>query len=672
MEDDRLVEIARTRGWLADADLDRLRTERARLADRGVERSLWFLAQDLGLIDDQRARELRRSISSAHVRALTVEGWTISGRLGVGGMGEVFRATGAGGAQAAVKLLAARLANDAEHVRRFAREARASLRLRHPHIVASLGAGAVEGTRYLVMELVDGPSLKARILDGVLPADQALCLLVQIASGLDHAWSHGVLHRDVKPANILLAPPRPGIAEPFCAKVCDFGLAKVRAAADGGDDTPGGLTGTGLALGTPHYMSPEQASGDQDLDHRSDMYGLGASLYHALLGQTMFSGRSSAAIMYQQVSAPVDIGALRSQGVPAPLADLVARLLAKRRSERFPDWAAVIAAATAIDPGLAGAQAAAAGTYRGPPLSPKAHAAHSDILPAVSPAPVPVAPPTPPARRPWVMLAVLALVLAAPLAALAALRPPGDLMADPATLAGVLAAADGTAPRTVRLAAGDYPALRLGRAHAGWRLVGSDAVVAGDPALRLDPGAEGVRIHGLRLTGTAPGPSVVVGAGAGLILEGVLIDGSGDGIHLDGRLVAASGAVRVPGRALAVGVDGAADLAGMDLFGGVCALAATHARVQWRDGRGAGQVAVSALSTGLELHGVHLEGAATALRIDGGEAVLERTRLTAPVGFEGSRARIDGTANEIRATIPFRWPGGQPPGAGAWAVGPLP
>jgi serine/threonine protein kinase len=669
MEDDRLVEIARGRGWLTTADIDRLQVERTRLADRGIDRSLWFLAQDLGLIDDQRARELRRSISSAHVRALTVEGWTITGRVGSGGMGEVFRADGVGGAQAAVKLLAGRLANDTEHVRRFAREARASLRLRHPHIVASLGAGAVEGTRYLVMELVEGPSLKARIQDGPLGAGEGLCLLLQVAAALDHAWSHGVLHRDVKPANILLAPARPGIVEPFCAKICDFGLAKLRSAADGGDDTPGGLTGTGLALGTPHYMSPEQASGDRELDHRSDMYGLGASLYHALLGQTLYSGKSSASIMYQQVSAPVDLALLRGAGVPAPLVDLLARLLAKRRQDRFPDWAAVLAAAAAIDPAQAGTQAAAAGTYRGPPLSPKAHAAHSEILPAVPPAPEPALP-----RRPWAMLAVLAAVVLAPLAGLVALRPPAELVADPASLAEVLAGADGSAPRTVRLAPGDYGALRLGRAHAGWRLVGgADTVIAGAPALRCDPGAVGITIEGVRLAGTRPGPALVVGPGAALILAGTRIDGAGDGIALDGRLVAASTAIAAAGHGLVAGVGAEADLEEVHVRAGGIAVAATHARLRWYGGGAeAGGTGLHLAAATADLRRLTVAAGGAALHLDGGGLDLDEVALAGAVGLDGGRARVEGRGVSIRAREPFRWAGGQPPGAGAWILLPPP
>jgi serine/threonine protein kinase len=267
VEEERLIAMAQERGWITPGELDRVRVEQQSLADRGVQRSLWFLLLDLGLITDEQARELRKSVSSTRIRALEVDGYVIEGRLGSGGMGDVFRARNASGTMAAVKLLNSKFANNLEHRRRFAREARAGLRLRHPHIVPVLGAGEVDGIPYLIMEVVEGDSLKARIAQsGPLSVPDALAVLTQMASALAYAWSHGVLHRDVKPANILIGPPRPGHDEPFCARLIDFGLAKVwqeGSSATSDPDSMGGLTGAGLALGTPHYMSPEQAAGDR-------------------------------------------------------------------------------------------------------------------------------------------------------------------------------------------------------------------------------------------------------------------------------------------------------------------------------------------------------------------------------------------------------------------------
>ncbi|HAT09128.1 MAG TPA: hypothetical protein DCS97_00685, partial [Planctomycetes bacterium] len=274
MEDDRLVQLALSRGCVTQDQIDRAKAEQKLLADRGVDHGIYFLLQDLGFLSEGDARDLRRSVSSSAIRALEVDGFVIQGRLGSGGMGDVFRAGHPDGRIAAVKLLSAKLAKSEEYVRRFLREGRAMQRLSHPNIVGVFGSGESLGTRYILMELVDGPSLKSWLVErGRLEPGHAITVLRHIAQALEHASRHGVLHRDVKPANIILGPPRPGTDEPFCAKLCDFGLARVEAGEGDPDLSRGGLTGTGLALGTPHYMSPEQASGEHDLDQRADIYG---------------------------------------------------------------------------------------------------------------------------------------------------------------------------------------------------------------------------------------------------------------------------------------------------------------------------------------------------------------------------------------------------------------
>ncbi|MBN8526777.1 MAG: serine/threonine protein kinase, partial [Planctomycetes bacterium] len=357
MEDDRLVQLALSRGYITQEQLDRAKVEQKTLADRGVDHGLYFLLQDLGFLAESQARDLRKSVSSSAIRALEVDGFVIQGRLGSGGMGDVFKAVHPDGRIAAVKLLSGKLAKTEEYVRRFLREARAMQRLQHPHIVGVLGSGESLGTRYILMDLVDGPSLKTWLIDkGRFDPGHAAILLRQMAQALGYAWQHGVLHRDVKPANILLGKPRPGQDEPFCAKLCDFGLARLGPDAGEADLSHGGLTGSGLALGTPHYMSPEQASGEHDVDQRADIYGLGATVYHALLGQTLYSGKSSAVIMYKQVTENVDLQQLRSAGIAEPLVALLGRMLEKRRSARIATWDEILSALAPLAP--AGAQPA--------------------------------------------------------------------------------------------------------------------------------------------------------------------------------------------------------------------------------------------------------------------------------------------------------------------------
>src|SRR5277367_6164874 len=141
MEDRRMVQLALMNRFVTPTQIEEATREQQQLADRGVERSVWFLLLDLGFISDVQARDLRKHISSSSIRALEVDGYVLQGRIGSGGMGDVFRARNQAGEEAAVKLLSSKISSNPEHARRFQREARAGLRLLHPHITRSLSAG---------------------------------------------------------------------------------------------------------------------------------------------------------------------------------------------------------------------------------------------------------------------------------------------------------------------------------------------------------------------------------------------------------------------------------------------------------------------------------------------------------------------------------------------------
>ncbi|HEX3134279.1 MAG TPA: serine/threonine-protein kinase [Planctomycetota bacterium] len=563
MEDQRMVQLALDNRMLTMEQVERAKKEQQALADRGVERSLWFLLLDLGFVNDTQARDLRKYVSSTSIRALEVEGYTLQGRIGSGGMGDVFRAVNAAGQEAAVKLLSSKLAKNQENARRFQREARASLRLKHPHITQSLAAGEVEGQRYLVMELIKGPSLKQRMNErGKLPEDQAAILLWQIASALRYAWNHGVLHRDVKPANLMLAPPRHGIAEPFCAKICDFGLAKVMVQ-DGpvDEESKGMLTGAGMALGTPHYMPPEQASGEIDLDQRADIYSLAASVYHALLGQTMHHGKSSTIIMYKQVTESADLDPLRAIGTSDGMVKLMGRMLEKSRKRRFNTWDEVITGVKTLVPALVETQEQALSAVEG-------SAAH-----VAQPAPVPapagtttrrnessenilirptVRMPKPKSRAP-IMLALAVGALAAVAAgawSVVHFAEQGQRVS-PATFAVVLASVGQQEQRTLLLEPGDYPGpWRFGAAHAGVTIRATapgvrvvDAGLADDvPLVRCEPGLTGFSLAGIELI-HARGIALEAVAGARATVSGGSITGQvvSSGAHLALREITVHG-----------------------------------------------------------------------------------------------------------------------------------
>ncbi|MEM7200450.1 MAG: serine/threonine-protein kinase [Planctomycetota bacterium] len=196
----------------------------------------------------------------------------VLGVLGRGGMGVVYRARQTKlDRLVALKILAPELSSDPSFEERFTREARALAKLNHPNIVSVHDFGEIDGTYYLVMEFVEGAALRDLLRDGAFTAEQALALVPQICEGLHYAHEQGVVHRDVKPENILIDPGGR-------AKIADFGLAKLV----GQQTKSWTLTGVDQVMGTPHYMAPEQMQRPQEVDHRADIYSLGVVFYEML------------------------------------------------------------------------------------------------------------------------------------------------------------------------------------------------------------------------------------------------------------------------------------------------------------------------------------------------------------------------------------------------------
>jgi serine/threonine protein kinase len=266
--------------------------------------------------------------------------------LSQGGMGAVYRATHIMlGKTIAVKLIKPELVTSSEVVRRFQREARAATALNHPNIVAVYDLGQTsDGTLYIAMEFVDGPSLKEAIErgHGVAPA-RAVMLLQQVAAALSRAHRHGIVHRDLKPHNIMLARGDDGRE---VVKLVDFGIAKTFNEATQ-------LTSTGFPIGTPHYMPPEQASGSA-VDARSDLYSVGVILYEMLTGNVPFDDMSTPAILIKHLKEAPIPPSIKTPGVIPPVLDEIAlRLLEKDPANRYQTAeelaAALDQAATTID-----------------------------------------------------------------------------------------------------------------------------------------------------------------------------------------------------------------------------------------------------------------------------------------------------------------------------------
>ena len=249
--------------------------------------------------------------------------YTIEGEAGRGGMAAVFRALDLKHHRpVAIKVLHPELAS-AIGPDRFLHEIEIAARLQHPHILPLHDSGQADGFLYYVMPFVDGESLRQRLdREKQLPLEDALQITREVADALDYAHGQGVIHRDIKPENILSLGRH--------AVVADFGIARAISVAGGQN-----LTHTGVVLGTPTYMSPEQAMGGQAMDGRSDLYSLACVLYEMLAGEPPFTGATMESVLYQHITAQVRPVTAMRPVVPAPVTQALTRALAKAPADRF-------------------------------------------------------------------------------------------------------------------------------------------------------------------------------------------------------------------------------------------------------------------------------------------------------------------------------------------------
>jgi serine/threonine-protein kinase len=298
-----------------------------KLRSIGIEpKKLGEILIEKGYLKPEQAMAIAKlQVQGAASTRIAIPGYEVISRIGQGAMGSVYKARQVSMDRiVAIKVLSSKYAKDKTFVDRFVREARAVARLNHENIIAGFDVGESGGVHYFVMEYVEGTPVSGILRkQGRLDERQCLEIGLQISRALSHAHKNGIVHRDVKPENIMITPAN-------VAKLCDLGLAK-----QAKDDA--GHTMDGMSVGTPNYISPEQARGEEKIDIRTDVYSLGASLYHMATGTTAFSGANAMVVMTKHVTEFPDPPKKRNPALSEGFNGLVMKMMEKRREDRYQD-----------------------------------------------------------------------------------------------------------------------------------------------------------------------------------------------------------------------------------------------------------------------------------------------------------------------------------------------
>jgi serine/threonine-protein kinase len=302
--------------------------ESAKQSSDPNQRSLADLLVENSFITVNQAKRIRSQLEER--KRSQLPGYDILGKLGKGAMATVYKAKQISlNRIVAVKVLPRKMSDNVEFVERFYKEGQAAARLSHNNIVQAIDVGSTpDGYHYFVMEYVEGKTLydimqPPPVGDGrVFTEIEALDIMIQMADALAHAHQRNLIHRDVKPKNILLTPQ--GVA-----KLTDLGLARAT------DDKQAAETEAGKAYGTPYYISPEQIRGEVDIDYRADIYSLGATFYHLVTGRPPFDGETPSAVMHKHLKQPLVPPDHLNTALSAGIGEVIEVAMAKNREERY-------------------------------------------------------------------------------------------------------------------------------------------------------------------------------------------------------------------------------------------------------------------------------------------------------------------------------------------------
>ena len=279
---------------------------------------------NLGYVTSNQADRLKNSIKETKAAAYQIPGYKVLGKLGAGAMAIVYKGKQLSlNRTVAIKVLPKRFSENPEYVERFYKEGQAAGKLNHNNIVQAFDVGEAGGYHYFVMEYVEGKTLYEDIAAGkVFSEEEALDIIIQVADALEHAHACGLIHRDVKPKNIMIN--KAGIV-----KLADMGLARETT------DIEAAQTEEGKAYGTPYYIAPEQIRGEIDLDRRADIYGLGATFYHIVTGRVPFMAKNPSDVMRkhlkEQLIPPDHINTSLSAGT----SEIIEVMMAKNKDDRY-------------------------------------------------------------------------------------------------------------------------------------------------------------------------------------------------------------------------------------------------------------------------------------------------------------------------------------------------
>ena len=332
-DDSQLGRLVVERKLCTSNEIELVRAEQKSLADKGTSTSLGDLLVQRGFITHTQLSRLQTAMDedSMYRPAQQIPGFQILNKIGQGAMAVVFKAKQLSLDRiVAIKVLPKRLSDNPEFVERFYREGRAAARLNHANIVQAYDVGESGGYHYFVMEFIDGKTVYDVVNDGrPMEESEALRLILQAAKALEHAHAQDLIHRDVKPKNLMLT--RAGDV-----KLADMGLAR-----EVGDYATA-TAEAGRAYGTPYYISPEQIRGEITIDARADIYGLGATFYHIVTGKVPFDGTSPSEVMHKHLKDPLVPADHVNHSLSSGIGEIIEVMMAKSPDDRYPSMTEVI------------------------------------------------------------------------------------------------------------------------------------------------------------------------------------------------------------------------------------------------------------------------------------------------------------------------------------------